>query len=502
MIGSMFFLVTLTEAAGRVEVQLNLTNAYFSPSRKYHEDWDGSCLPEYAVDGDAPPNHYNNYSAYGSLWKYYNSNQAGPCNGAAEGLRGDSLHLEIEEAVAAVSRFDAWPGIGHWLEEPFFKLSQLHVCENANYTVCVTCKRKTYKKCKKKLDCAPNGYPYIANGRAPVWFKCKKRKTKGRYVKVFVPDTPGTTDWPKFGLIEITGFGFVKRNPPKVCQCENGRGATGKDCPSAESFKCSNCGEGYYLEKHKCVENQCSCDRGTGASHFDCPKHNEPKCIACNAGSYLLGETCMVANQCLLRMYQSLSQEDLYLDVEWVDGHILVSPSESGGLRMAKFGDLKIDSYTVETGFLGRDYRFDINANIGWVPINKTCGVSPWQPGYCGDSKNFKGTDYYHNKNSGIGRHVRDKWKFEGKEINIKDGRNWYIDRWVVKSTIERREYVDGVFPKISIEFEDGLVDTFYAIRYRHRFKWIKWDELVPAISLNKIDGNDIWMKVIDAECH
>lgn len=492
----------LTIGAAKVESQLTLTNARFSPSGKYVRLQDGSkCIPQLAIDGDAPPDHYGKEEKDSTLYSYYINNRAGPCNGAAQGKKGDSLHVEIEErasppgalattptfwwSVDGVTRFEAWPGVGWKFEEPFWRFSQLLVCQNADFTKCRRCHRQTGKRCRWSYEgrCAPESYPYIPGGKAPITYRCNPRKTRGRYVKVIVPPHNGkrwghrSARYAKFGLIEISAFGNV-----------------------------IPCGEGYKLVGDQCVGNQCYCDNGTGAHGSDCPNIKEAKCIACNTGFYLLADnSCKVSNQqCLQRMMKSLSNENLLVNVTWVNGYILMSRiAGRSGVHLAKFEDVTIKSYTVETGLV----KF-IDAHIGWIPVEKICkaynhvGYYQRIAGSCYNIDKLGLSPFGRNKNSGIGRNARPIWYFEGKKYAIKyDGShkwnmmryNWRRNRWLVKTTLQRK--TNDMWPTVSVEFEDGQIDTFSSFPSTYG-KYLQWDNLVPGISVGS--GS---FRVVDAEC-
>ena len=509
--------------------KFTFTNARFDDGGNV-SNYDGDCVAGLAIDGDAPPDHYDKYqeAGYDSMWTYYNANQAGPCNGAAQGNKGASLLLEIEESVEGVTSFEAWPGIGWWFGDPFYKLSSVEVCENADYTSCSSCKRKTTPKCGKKfLGCSPNGYPYTNGGKAPISYKCKK-SAKGKYVKVIVPPAPGkkwgaaNQDYAQFGLIEISGFGYITPDPIVTCQCENGNGVEGDECPSSETYKCAACNPGYHLnqENNLCEENLCNCDNGAGASGLSCPKKNDNKCASCNPGFYLKNNNCKRSNRsCLLKMFNSLeSNENLFVDVSWEDDSyikVATRPSvDNSNMKLAKFKDLTINSFTVETGFV--DY---LDANIGWIPSEKQCApdekpfVDLWEPGSCWDYETGRGDDsykpYYASSNSGVGRQTGNRWSYEGRDLVMKKGPWWKNDRWLVKANLDRTTVFNPVWPVVSVQFLDGpeedeLGTEVFKIKgktTKYLETYIEWDTLVPAVGIAKSAGDEAELRIVDAEC-
>ena len=82
------------------------------------------------------------------------------------------------------------------------------------------------------------------------------------------------------------------------CQCQNGIGASGRDCKINNDFTCQSCDQGYhlYLDLDKyttlCDENICTCDNGEAAT-FDswthCREHNGNYCQSCSEGYFLDG---------------------------------------------------------------------------------------------------------------------------------------------------------------------------------------------------------------------
>ncbi|CAD7959139.1 unnamed protein product [Amoebophrya sp. A120] len=85
-----------------------------------------------------------------------------------------------------------------------------------------------------------------------------------------------------------------------VCQCPGGAGntpATGEDCPTHNTVKCSNCTEpGFFMNKmrHVCEKKKCVCDLTTGvaATGVDCPAPFAHVCKSCNPGYHLDGNVC------------------------------------------------------------------------------------------------------------------------------------------------------------------------------------------------------------------
>jgi len=538
MIRKVFYLAILapllTIGEAKKESKLTLINPKFFPSGKYAKSKKfGKCDPLWAIDGDDPSDHMKRFPKGTNLWVWYWKNKAGPCQGAAKGLREDSFRVQIYEAVDGVTKFEAWPGITN-NKEAFFKFSQLSVCQNADFTRCTQCQRqvtgKKDFKCARRGRCTSPHYPYVEGGKAPIRFICSS-KTKGQYVEVALPPEEArkwgysNSRWSRkkyvVDLIEITAFGYISptANPTSnmTCQCENGRGASGKECPSAEAFKCSTCNAGYqlkgdecvnmctagyHMKGDKCVKNRCICVGGT--ADLDCPKNNAVKCTSCNVGFYFQADkSCKASNQeCLKRMYAGLSKTNLAIDVKWVNGSILLSKRGYGYSvhKLAKFKDLTIKSYTIETGV--KSYR--LRATIGWIPINKTCTPlyrkrrwAQWKPGRCTDFKNRGG-----NKNSGIGRNTIRSWSFEGMQALSYGGRRWDKGRWVVKTSLQRK--ANGIEPYVTVEFEDGKVENYpkpkvkYSGKKGRAIEDLQWDNLVPAIAIRSTNSP---IKVVDAEC-
>jgi len=272
-------------------------------------------------------------------------------------------------------------------------------------------------------------------------------------------------------------------------------GAVDKDCLSAKTFKCNSCAEGYDLKDGQCVKRRCSCANGIGAEGIQCPKNIKHKCVSCNSGAYLLKDkTCKVSNQkCLLRMFNSLIKEKLYVDVTWKHGYILVSRRNSTR-SVAKFGDLTIKSYTIKTVYNR------IIASIGWVPMEKTCSPSTqWEPGRCYDAHRNRGTDFHYHKNSGIGKHALGFWNFDGSKTRFRKAKEWFNGQWLIKTTLKRKVF--GVWPKVTMKYEDGTVETFPLPRKAWRRwyeKYFRFETLVPGVA---VGGGSAKLKVVDAEC-
>lgn len=93
------------------------------------------------------------------------------------------------------------------------------------------------------------------------------------------------------------------RNPgtcvTNQCNCPNGVGARGQDCPRHDAVECVSCSDGYFLQDSTstCVLKQCACTNGVGARSTACPEHNADKCASCSGGYYLKDFSCAV-NQC------------------------------------------------------------------------------------------------------------------------------------------------------------------------------------------------------------
>ena len=222
-------------------------------------------------------------------------------------------------------------------------------------------------------------------------------------------------------------------------------------------------------------------------------------------------------------MYDSLTDLNRFVDVAWEDdSYIKIStrPSiDNSNIKLAKFEDLKMDSFTVETGFV----QSHDGLQIGWLPKEKTCYpdadddrgyTALWGPGECWDYDSGRDTPFYAGKNSGIGRASRNRYEFEGQSETVKKPRkgiNWHYDRWVVKNSVQRN-FRDG-WPKVTTEFLDGPDgrwvkgdSDFFAGPKKSKTRIamaekLVYDNLVPGIGIGKVAGKEVEIRVVDAEC-
>lgn len=79
----------------------------------------------------------------------------------------------------------------------------------------------------------------------------------------------------------------------KQCQCANGTGSTGDDCPTQHDEHCEKCDVGFYLDSDaKCAKNICVCEFGTGSEGPTCPSDGESHCADCQDGYVADGTAC------------------------------------------------------------------------------------------------------------------------------------------------------------------------------------------------------------------
>ena len=71
------------------------------------------------------------------------------------------------------------------------------------------------------------------------------------------------------------------------CECQNGIGTKGSNCPEDGAHKCDHCDIHYNLNGFTCDPNQCECQHGIEATGSECPKHGLSKCESCNGGGFL-----------------------------------------------------------------------------------------------------------------------------------------------------------------------------------------------------------------------
>jgi len=114
-----------------------------------------------------------------------------------------------------------------------------------------------------------------------------------------------------------------------TCSCANGTIATGAACTTDGANICTSCNTGFYKSGNNCVRckscgvgehetrscntnhdrqctrNQCNCTDGIGASGANCPRHGDWKCAICKSNYYSLRNNLCTYNQ--IHLYQKTS---------------------------------------------------------------------------------------------------------------------------------------------------------------------------------------------------
>ena len=80
---------------------------------------------------------------------------------------------------------------------------------------------------------------------------------------------------------------YTRPKGKKRCQCDNGLGLIGGDCPPlGNKHICDSdgCYDGYHYSDNKCKINKCKCEYGDGEEGENCKEHNHKNCARCKNG--------------------------------------------------------------------------------------------------------------------------------------------------------------------------------------------------------------------------
>ena len=287
--------------------------------------------------------------------------------------------------------------------DALYKLATLRVCEEG-FNPCTTCKRlnpsNKSDRCSKsgkvwQPDCAMKPTPGYPMNHRYLEFDCFKLKSDKnptkRHVRLDVKSQTnfgwGNSVFSRPGFLEIEAYGHAQK-----CECDNGVGADLDQCPNGEKVCQDACDTGFNFnaDEKTCTGNTCICPLGEPATGAECTEEGAELCLSCSDTNnyYLENNRCKSkATSCLDRMFQNLETRTSFVDVSQdEDGGIIVQAREDsesgfggkfGYPKLARFNDLSITSFTVDTGPIpsiswegaGKDMDF----SIGWSHIDKVC---------------------------------------------------------------------------------------------------------------------------------